>query len=122
MRYTLIKHILFTLYCWVFVLLDFFIPKSKEVRLFASQSGLTGNLRFFADYILSNTNTKLHFISCGKSKETEDYFITTYGNRVTICRSKSIKSCWVALRAKQVFITHDLYRDIGFPLRKFGRR
>lgn len=123
MRKGLFKRILFALYSWCFAAVDFIIPKRDDIWLFASHTGLTGNVRFFAQHLLEQFPDKgIYFVSHGNTPDTERYFQATFGNRVKLLAYKSLSCLFASLKAGRVFISHDLYRDVGYPLRRFRRR
>ena len=116
-----IRRMLFALYSWLFAGLDILVPKKDSVYLIASHTGLTGNPRFFAQHLLEHADAKLYFIVPEKSA-AQAYFQQQYGHRVKFLKYRNSSTLFLALRAGQVFISHDLYRDVGFPLRRFGTR
>ena len=121
-----IRRMLFIFYAWSLSLLDFFVPKKENVWIIASSSGMVGNTRFFAEYLLEKYETKrIYYYALENSdtlKLTEDYFRNKFKGRVTIYKKKNLMALITACRAKYIFISHDVMRDIGFPLGTLGGR
>ncbi|EEG77521.1 CDP-glycerol--poly(glycerophosphate) glycerophosphotransferase [Dethiobacter alkaliphilus] len=123
--HALLKKVAYSLTYYSFLVVDFLIPKNESVWIVASHSGIGGNARFFAEQLLAKNNKlRVHFYSLGKRKssETEEYLLQTYQERFCIVKRRNLKSLFIALQAKNIFVTHDLIRDVGFPLSKLGKR
>lgn len=126
MKSILFRSLLFSLYSWCFAVLDFLFPKKEGVWLFASHNGLSGNIRFFMEHVLQNNpGVRVYLISRANEiacSGTEEYFEQRYGSQIKTLEFKSLPALAIALQARHVFTSHDLYRDVGYPLKRFGRR
>ena len=123
----LVKHLTFKLYSSFCLVVSFFVPAKDNVWIVASHSGLVGNARFFAEYILEHCETSTLslylFHNNDAGKLTEDYFLTKYRGRVKLYKKRSMATVVRALQARYLFISHDVVRDVGFPLAsRKGRR
>ena len=89
--------------------------------------GLVGNARFLAEHVLeSRPAVRVYFFSyCADTSQgdSEAYFKQKYGGRFKLIKRKNLTALFTALRSRYIFISHDLNRDVGFPLTTLrGRR
>ncbi len=123
---SLLKNLLFIIYTWCLTLLDFIVPKKDSIWIIASNSGMVGNTRVFAEHLLKyHQSINIYYYALGNSdslKATEDYFKEKYKERIVIYKKKNFKAFMTACRAKNILLSHDVMRDVGFPLGKLGNR
>jgi len=109
------------------MLLDWVVPKKENLWVIASHSGMVGNARFLAENILeSHAGIEVYFYSfyAGREQaETEAYFTGKYRHRFKLVKKRNLEALLAALRSGHIFISHDIIRDVGFPLTNLkGRR
>lgn len=123
----LLKYVFYLLSTWVLLIPDLVFPKKKELWVIASHLGLVGNARFLAEHLLENKpQIRVCFYSFhagGGQDRSESYFEERYGGRFKLLKRKNLTALVTALRSRHIFISHDLARDVGFPLTALrGRR
>ena len=122
-----LKFVSYLLYTWFLLVPDLVLPKKKDLWVIASHLGLVGNARFLAEHLLENKpGIRVCFYSHyagGEQERSESYFKERYGERFKLFKRKNLTALVTALRSRHIFITHDLVRDVGFPLTALkGRR
>ena len=120
----LIKRLLYTVSYYCFYLVDFMVPKDKSIWIIASHSGLVSNSRFLAEFLLDNhENISLHLFTFKTNNDlSEKHFLQRYKGKFALSKKRNLKSLIVTLRAGRIFITHDVIRDVGFPIGTAGNR
>ncbi|MCW3488830.1 CDP-glycerol glycerophosphotransferase family protein [Dethiobacter alkaliphilus] len=109
----------------IFFIVDVVIPKKEGIYIIASHLGIVGNARFLSDYILENGNAdkKIYIYSLrNETRSTDHYFEERYKERLTIIKKRGFKALCIALQAKYIFVSHDVIRDVGFPLGSLKNR
>lgn len=105
--------------------MDFLVPKKKDLWIIASHSGMVGNPRFFAQYLLETLGGEITVYlyslnKAGSLQAPEAYLREKYC--VPVFTRRTWRSLWTALQASVIIISHDLNRDVGFPLSSPWRR
>lgn len=122
-----LRYLFYLLFTWLLALPDLAVPKRKDLWVVASHLGLVGNARFLAEHVLeSKPAVRVFFFSyCADTSQgdSEAYFKQKYGGRFKLIKRKNLTALFTALRSRYIFISHDLSRDVGFPLTTLrGRR